>query len=161
MASTADSAPSGRVDVELPTLALVGQLATTLPLVGLIWVVQVVAYPLFARVPGADFPAYHQAHSRLITFVVAPLMLGELAFATLWLLQPFETVPAWVAWVGAGLAVSTWGVTMFISVPQHAKLARGFDARAHRALVTTNWIRTALWTARAAILVWVVAASAR
>ena len=144
----------------LPTLALLGQLATTLPLVGLIWLVQVVAYPLFARVGSAEFPAYHAAHSRLITFVVAPLMLGELGFATLWIVEPPATLPAPLVWLGAALAASAWGATMVISVPQHAKLARGFDARAHHLLVATNWIRTMLWTARGAILIWVVASSA-
>ena len=48
-------------------LALLLQLGTTLPLVGLIWLVQVVSYPLFARVGAAEFPAYHAAHARLIS----------------------------------------------------------------------------------------------
>ena len=142
--------------MELPTLALVGQLATTLPLVGLIWMIQVVAYPLFARVASADFPAYHEAHSRLITYVVAPLMLGELVFATLWIVEPLDAIPHPIVWVGAALAAAVWVVTMFISVPQHTKLARGFDGHTHRVLVTTNWFRTALWTIRGAILVGVV-----
>ena len=141
----------------LPKAALLLQLATTLPLVGLIWFVQVVAYPLFARVASADFLAYHASHSRLITYVVAPLMLGELASAMVWTIWPLEDIPRQVAWVGAALAVTTWGVTMFVSVPQHAILARGFDARAHELLVVTNWLRTAAWTARGAILLWVVA----
>ena len=62
--------------MELPKAALLLQLGTTLPLVGLIWFVQVVAYPLFARVAVADFLAYHESHSRLITYVVGPLMVG-------------------------------------------------------------------------------------
>ncbi|GAC1555130.1 MAG: hypothetical protein NVS3B10_16210 [Polyangiales bacterium] len=143
--------------MELPRAALLVQLATTLPLVGLIWFVQVVAYPLFARVAAADFVAYHASHSRLITYVVAPLMVGELASAMAWLLWPLEGVPRPVAWVGAALAVTTWVVTMFVSVPQHEVLARGFDPRAHELLVVTNWLRTAAWTARGAILLWVVA----
>ncbi len=136
---------------------LLVQLATTLPLVGLIWFVQVVAYPLFARVAAADFPAYHRAHSRLITFVVAPLMLGELLGATAWLCWPLDDVPLPVAWVGAALAVIAWIVTMFVSVPRHNVLARGFDARACDVLIVTNWIRTAAWTVRGATLLWVLA----
>ena len=142
----------------LPRAALLLQLGTTLPLVGLIWFVQIVAYPLFARVAAADFLAYHASHSRLITYVVAPLMLGELAGSVVWLIWPLDGLPRQVAWVGAALAVTTWIVTMFVSVPQHAILARGFDARAHDLLVVTNWLRTATWTARGAILLWVVAA---
>jgi hypothetical protein len=137
--------------------ALLLQLATTLPLVGLIWFVQVVAYPLFARVAASDFPAYHEAHARLITYVVAPLMLGELLGAIALLIWPLDGVPRQVAWVGAALAVTVWVVTMFGSVPQHNVLARDFDGRAHELLVATNWLRTAAWTARGATLLWVVA----
>ena len=140
-----------------PRAALLLQLGTTLPLVGLIWFVQVVAYPLFARVAVADFVAYHESHSRLITYVVAPLMACELAGAMAWLIWPLGGVPRQVAWVGAALAVTTWAVTMFVSVPQHTIFARGFDARAHDLLVVTNWLRTVAWTARGAILLWVVA----
>lgn len=133
------------------------QLATTLPLVGLIWFVQVVAYPLFGRVAAAEFPAYHEAHSRLITVVVAPLMLVELLAALGWLFSPLDEVPQAAAWLGAALAVTAWIVTIFVSVPQHAILARGFDARALEALIATNWLRTAIWTARGGILLWALA----
>ena len=147
----------GRFDVTSLRAILLLQLATTLPLVGLIWFVQVVAYPLFARVAAADFPAYHEAHSRLITYVVAPLMLGELLGAIAWLFWPLDGVPQAVAWVGAALAVGAWIVTVFVSIPQHNLLARGFDARALDVLLVTNWSRTAAWTVRGAMLLWVLA----
>ena len=44
----------------------------------------------------------------------------------------------------------------FLSVPQHAVLARGFDADAHASLVTTNWVRTVAWSARGLMLLWIV-----
>jgi len=138
-------------------LALLIQLATTLPLVGLIWVVQIVAYPLFARVGAPAFVEYHAAHARLITFVVAPLMLAELAGSAAFALARSPLVPPSVAWLGLACTISLWLTTMFVSVPQHDVLARGFDERAWRTLLTTNWIRTALWTARAALLLWAVA----
>jgi hypothetical protein len=43
------------------TLVLVLHLATTLLMVGLIWLVQIVYYPLFARVGDSSFAAYHSA----------------------------------------------------------------------------------------------------
>ena len=63
------------------------------------------------------------------------------------------------AWVSQGQAVagivllgvvwlSTWG----IQVPCHARLSRGFDARTHRRLVRSNWIRTICWTVRGGIV---------
>lgn len=135
-----------------PGPLLLAQLATTLPLVGLIWFVQVVAYPLFALVDADHFGRYHQAHSAWITWLVGPLMLVELAAAGLWVLEPDPTVPRWLALVGLGLVVLAWLVTVFVSVPQHNILAGGFDVHAHRVLVSTNWLRTLAWTARGALL---------
>ncbi len=141
----------------LSRAALPLQLGTTLPLVGLIWFVQIVAYPLFARVGADAFPAYHEAHARLITYVVAPLMVLELAGALIGATRGDPAMPRSAAWLGAGLAVAVWIVTFFASVPQHDVLARGFDVRAHDVLVATNWLRTAAWTLRGALLVWVIA----
>ena len=42
------------------------QLLTTLPLVGLIWTIQVVHYPLFSRVGAPEFIEYQHAHMRAI-----------------------------------------------------------------------------------------------
>ncbi len=151
----AASAPCDRADVA--NVAFLVQVATTLPLVGLIWFVQVVAYPLFARVAAADFTRYHEAHARRITYVVAPLMVGELLGAVAWLIWPLEAVPRALAWGGAALVVTVWVVTLLVSVPQHDVLARGFEARAHDRLVVTNWLRTAAWTVRGALLLWVFA----
>ena len=137
--------------------ALFLQLATTLPLVGLIWFVQVVAYPLFARVGAGEFPAYHEAHARLITFIVGPLMLGEMLGAVAWVAQPTDDAPHALRWGGLALTLAAWLVTFFVSVPQHNVLALGFDPRAHQVLVVTNWLRTAAWTARGAMLLGVVA----
>lgn len=150
--------------VDLARQALLLQLGTTLPLVGLIWFVQLVAYPLFAVVGAAEFADYHAAHSRWITWVVGPLMLGELAgvvaslvFATA---QPSsEPASPALAWLGGALLAGIWLVTFFVSVPQHAVLARGFDSHAHDILVTTNWLRTLGWTARGALVLWALRAS--
>ena len=49
-----------------------------------------------------------------------------------------------------------WASTAFIQVPMHNVLGRGFDADAHAHLVSTNWIRTIAWSARAALLAWCI-----
>lgn len=150
--------------VDLARQALLLQLGTTLPLVGLIWFVQLVAYPLFAIVGAAEFADYHAAHSRWITWVVGPLMLGELAgvVASLALatLQPSgASASRELAWLGGALLAGIWVVTFFASVPQHATLSRGFDSHAHELLVTTNWLRTLGWTARGALVLWALRGS--
>ena len=142
-------------------LALLAQLGSTLPLVGLIWLIQLVHYPLFARVGADTFIEYHAAHSRLITFIVAPLMLVELlaAFAATQVRDTSEPAP--LLWVGLALAFVIWAVTMFVSVPQHNVLSQGFHPGAHALLVSTNWLRTLAWTARGALLLWLTARALR
>lgn len=138
---------------DLAHVALIAQLGSTLPLVGLIWFVQIVAYPLFALVEaGSGFRAYHRAHSARITWVVLPLMLTELiasaAFA--WLR------PSLLGWTGLALVLLIWAATGLVSVPRHEELARGFVQTAHTCLVRSNWIRTTAWTARGVMVLWLL-----
>ena len=60
-------------------------LACSCALVGLIWTMQVVHYPLLKQVGPEEFVAYHARHMALITWLVGPLMLAELGSAA-WLL---------------------------------------------------------------------------
>ena len=137
-------------------LLLLVHFAATWYLVGLCWLVQRVQYPLMDRVGVAGYPAYEQAHVSRIGPVVAPMMLLELA-SGIWLLL---TAPAGelrlLFGVGLALLVAIWLSTFLIQVPLHDRLIDGFDAGAHAALVRTNWIRTLAWTARGALLVWLL-----
>lgn len=69
---------------------LLVHLTATFAMVGIIWFVQIVHYPLFARVGAGGFPAYSGAHSRL---VVGPPMLAEAATAVALVLRPPPGVP--------------------------------------------------------------------
>lgn len=143
---------------------LIAQLATTCYLTGLIWLVQIVHYPLMAKVGPERFAEYERLHAAWITPVVGPAMLVEAALAALLLVQRPAAVPAWAAWTGAGLVALVWAVTFLVSVPCHSVLAQGFDAATHDRLVATNWIRTLAWTARAglaACMLWVAVQPSR
>lgn len=131
-------------------------LASTLALVGLIWTIQLVHYPLMARV-GADFVAYHSAHCARIAWLVTPLMGLEALTSVLLLAQRPAGVSATWAWVGIGLVGLIWLSTALLSVPEHSRLQQGFDAAAVERLVRTNWIRTVAWTVRGVLVVWIAA----
>ena len=133
-------------------MLLLANLAVTLALVGLIWTIQLVHYPLFAAVGPREFPALHAEHNRRITPLVAPLMVAELVLAFLLVLDPPSAVSPPLAWAAAACAAGTWVSTFSLSVPLHGRLASGFDAEAVARLVRTNWPRTVLWTARAGLL---------
>ena len=142
---------------------LLAQLASTLTMTGLIWFVQVVHYPLFAMVGPEHFPAYEAAHANRTTWVVAPLMLVELASALALLLPSLR--PAFIsvesAWLGAALVGLLWASTGLVQVPLHNQLHAGYSAAAIGRLVATNWVRTAAWTLRAGlVLSWTSRAAA-
>ena len=136
---------------------VLGNLLGTLTMFGVIWIVQLVHYPLFAGVGADGFVAYEAAHKVRITWIVFPAMVLELgtAAALVWL-RP-DAVPPWMVWVGLGLVGVVWLSTAFVQVPLHTALSAGFDGDAHARLVTTNWIRTAAWTLRAALVLWMTA----
>ncbi|MEJ7637421.1 MAG: hypothetical protein WKF75_05360 [Singulisphaera sp.] len=48
-------------------------------LVVLIWLVQVIIYPAFAEISPDRFVSWHAGYTRAVTWVVAPLMLGQVA----------------------------------------------------------------------------------
>jgi hypothetical protein len=121
-------------------------------MLGVIWFVQVVHYPLFTRVGLEGFAGYEKAHARLTTFVVAPAMLIELFTAILLVvLRPGGVKPV-LLWAGLALVAVAWASTWALQVPQHEVLANGYSGEAVRRLVTSNWIRTAAWTLRAGIV---------
>lgn len=140
----------------MTSLVFVVHLVVTLAMVGVIWVVQIVHYPLFAGVGSAGWAAYEVAHQQRITWVVGPLMVLELATAVVLVIDRPAAMPLAAAVVGAVLVGLLWASTAFVQVPLHNALGGNFDAEAHARLVGTNWVRTVLWTARGALLAWVV-----
>lgn len=127
-------------------------LAATWFMVGLIWVIQLVHYPLFAGVGRGEFMAYHADHNRLITMIVMPVMLTELISAVALAMQPPASVRPMLLWLSVALVGIAWLTTAFASVPAHGVLSAGFDLQAHRSLVLTNWIRTIVWSAKGLLL---------
>jgi hypothetical protein len=127
------------------------QLVSTLAMFGVILFVQIVHYPLLAKVGNPRFPEYARSHADRTGLVVGPLMLAEMA-SSIWLAaQPPVAELRGVAWVGLVLLISIWAVTGLVSVPCHTRLARGFEPSVHRRLVWTNWARTLLWATRAPV----------
>lgn len=130
------------------------QLFATVYMVGLIWFVQLVHYPMFANVPDSVFPEYEAIHQMRTGWAVGPPMLVELAtsVAYLWLTPAGQ--PPWVAWVGLAMVALLWLSTGLWFAPAHGRLQAQFDPQLHRQLVNYNWLRTALWTARGVLLLW-------
>lgn len=141
-------------------LLLLVQAACAWFLTGLIWVIQLVHYPLMARVGEAGWVGYQHAHMRRITWIVGPMMLIEAGSGAMCLLLVINGLDVGsgsggsLVWHGVliALLIVVWGSTWLLQVPAHTQLAGGFDAGAHRRLVRSNWIRTGAWSTRAVLL---------
>ena len=128
--------------------------AVTWALVGLIFTIQLVHYPLFSRVGELGWPVYEREHQARITWLVGPLMLAELLSAFWLALRPATALPEWSLWLGLGLVLGIWASTAAVQSPLHGRLSERFDARLHGQLVGSNWVRTVLWLGRGGLCVW-------
>lgn len=135
---------------------LVANLVATLFLVGLIWIVQVVHYPLFDDVGEQNYVRYQQRHQSNITYIVGPVMLIELISAFMLLWYPVAGINKSLVYCGIGLVILIWLSTALVQVPCHEKLVKGFDPAAYKWLVNSNWIRTVAWTARGGLVTWML-----
>jgi hypothetical protein len=130
--------------------------AATFFMLGLIWFVQVVHYPLMAGVGLEGFASYAQQHAGLTTLVVAPAMLLEASTGFALALNPPSHSTPWLWWVGLLLLGVIWLSTALLSVPRHHQLQQGFQANLHQALVLGNWVRTIAWSVRSAGLLYIL-----
>ncbi|MAV20372.1 MAG: hypothetical protein CL417_02385 [Acidimicrobiaceae bacterium] len=129
-------------------------LVATVFMVGLIWFVQVVHYPLFNRISGDASIQYAAEHQRRTAWVVGLPMLVE-GITTLWLF--FNPIDGRLLPLLGGLVLLKIHLsTIFLQIPLHKKLSQGYEREVVRKLVATNWVRTIGWTIRAAIAVVIV-----
>ncbi len=135
-------------------LLILTQIASTWLMVGLIWLVQIVHYPLLLLVGDSHFATYHQQHCARIAWIVGPVMSVEMCGALLLLMiLPFN-----IGLFGAfGLLVTAWLSTAFLQVGLHHRLSLAPHDAALKPplinrLVKTNWIRTFCWSARGLLI---------
>jgi hypothetical protein len=124
--------------------------AATWALVGLIWFVQLVHYPLLSEIAPDDLPRYEQRHRERIFGLVATLMAVEGATAGLLVARSMGTARR-LGMAGLALLGVIWISTWAWQVPLHARLSHVADREALAELVASNWLRTIAWTLRGGI----------
>ena len=134
-------------------IAAVAQVVGSVGMFGVIWIVQLVHYPLMRFVSGEQFARFETAHRVRISWVVGPLMLVEGVCVLAFLFAPPAGLPGWLPWAGATAESVAIGTTVLVSAPLHEKLNAQFDSTTLDRLIATNWIRTIAWTARAGLAI--------
>ncbi len=116
-------------------------------MVGVIWLVQLVVYPMFMDAGPEAFPAWETEHSRRIQLVVGPAILLQLVVALALVARSVDDAAERRLCAANLLALLVAvGATGLVSVPLHDELSGGFSASTIDTLVQTNWIRTAAWS---------------
>jgi hypothetical protein len=118
---------------------------------GQIWLVQIVIYPLFAQVGEADYVRYHRFYTRRIPLpVIIPGFASFLVPGALALYGP--AMPAWMNVANIAAGVVGLLVTVLLQIPRHNRLETGGKNDALIAeLVRYNWVRTLSMSAQAVI----------
>jgi hypothetical protein len=124
--------------------------AATWAMVGFIWTIQLLVYPMMALVPGEAFVAFERFHQRRVVVVLSLFAPVEVISAAAVAVADTDVPPA--LWLTGGvLLAALWTATGLFYAPLHGRLGEAFDAELHRVLVRTNWLRTIAWTGRGAI----------
>lgn len=137
--------------MDFADIALVANVVATAVMVGVIWFVQRVHYPLLALVGTDRAAAVAIEHQRRTGQVVALPMAVEGVSTLVLLVERPDAVSIVWPWVGAVLLAVALGCTVLLSVPRHARMATAPDDEVGRSLVRTNWPRTAAWTLRGVV----------
>ncbi len=120
-------------------------------MLGIVWYVQLVQYPLFASVGVENWTAFEQDYTRRAGWVIAPLMLIELATAVMLGVFANKKTRPWL-WLNLLLLAIIWASTFAIQVPLHQALTNDWSVETWESLVASNWIRTVLWSLRTLLL---------
>lgn len=123
---------------------------STMLMTGIALFIQIVHYPLFAKVGKEYFEQYMKGHSFLTTFVVSPIMLTELCTGGLLLYRNPEEKAFLIGFIF--LAV-IWFTTFILQVPRQNILSKGFNQTAFEELIFASCIRTSMWTIRMVVFV--------
>lgn len=118
-----------------------------------------VNYPSWRLIGADEFIAYHRFISpRVLTFLVAPLLLGTV-FAILMLWSRPAAIPAWAVWTAIAAQAVTWASTVTIQVPIQLQLSdRGLSVELIERLIETNfWLRRIPYAICAGLFLWMAA----
>ncbi len=138
-------------------IVLLAQTAAAWYGAGFIWTMQVLNYPLLARIGPDSFTAYETAHNARFIGVVGPgVVMALVTTALLFVVKP-AAIPGAAPIAAAALLLVIVVSTILYQGRAHGRLARGFDPVVHATLVRSNWVRTAAWTILGLLDLWMLA----
>ena len=112
-------------------------------MVVLIWLVQLVIYPGLCYYNDRDVVRWHERYTPSVSYVVMPLMIGQLLVSIFQIYQLQNTYTV----ISLAIILSLWLSTFIQFVPLHSSISSATDcSQVTQKLVRLNWLRTALWS---------------
>ena len=140
----------------LISAALIGNLCASVFMTGIVGFIQIVQYPLLNNVSSFDFSCYYKKYISRIAWIVYPVMIIEICFAS-WLsflpVQSTSQIPILSTYIL--LAASTL-ITFLIQIPLNQKLQLAFNPVLLSKISFYNRIRLISWALRTLILCWII-----
>jgi len=128
-------------------------LVSSFMMIGIVWLVQVINYPLLSLVPEQFFSAYYRSHLLKSQWIIVPLMVLEAATGGLLLIFPIVQVAYWLYQINFALIVLIWLETILMHLSVHRQLKERHSKAAIENLTRIGWLRTITWSAHGAVLI--------
>ncbi len=125
---------------------VIANFALTWFMVGLIWLIQIVNYPLFRLISKHRFPHYHESHIKRITPIVSTVMILEASVAVSLILISTPYTSSGLVLINVLFLALIWLSTALLQLPMHNKLNSLKNPKTVNELITSNWFRTSVWS---------------
>ncbi|WP_328535159.1 hypothetical protein [Streptomyces sp. NBC_00344] len=139
------------------TAALVlAQTLAVLYTTGFVWTLQLMDYPMVARLRQGASESYMAAHNQMFWRVLAPGLLVAGLTSLLLVVARSDAVPLWAALLSVALLVLIMVLSGAVATPDRVALAERFSASVHAHLLGVSWVRTTAFTTWSALDTWLV-----
>ena len=109
----------------------------------LIWMVQLLIYPSFSYFSTPALRTWHERYTFNMALIVMPLMFGQLV---VYGIEVYHTQTVFTV-CGLMIVIALWIFTLSHFVPLHKAINDNTSSQnTLKRLVSSNWIRTVLWT---------------
>jgi hypothetical protein len=138
--------------MDFPHSILLFHTILILYVLGEIWFVQLVVYPLFAKVGREEYVTYHKFYTSKIPLpVIIPGFVSFFLPIALIIFRP-DSVPLWLALTNVVCGLVGLLVTVALEIPRHNRLEKGGKQDpVIRELILFNWPRTLSITSSAVL----------
>lgn len=132
-------------------LILLLQVLTTWVLLGILWFIQLVHYPLFRRIKE-NFVQYERDHLRRTASLLVPIAVVDIALNVMLVISLEKGSCIFLISFALAMNIITWLSVFFFQVAEHHSLSDHFSKKIVHKLVKTNWVSTIAWTVKAALI---------